>query len=260
MREVFAEQGLNFERIDAVDAASLSDGFVRKIVAPPFGKYARNLTPSEIACYLSHKKAWETALSRDLDYAAFFEDDIHLALDAGQLLASSAEWLPEGSDLIKLETLAMPTHVSSDGKVLMGTPHRLKKLLSSHYGAAGYIVSRRAMERLCAASDPLPLPVDDVIFGAHYQVFGGLRAYQIDPAICVQDQYIASPEAGRIGIVSTIYDRHASLPVTHAGKSRIKRLLAGLTAKLDRRQRKTKIALLQALGRAERKIIPFAQD
>ena len=260
MQEVFAGQGLAFERIDAVDAASLSDDFVKKIVAPAFSKYARNLTPSEIGCYLSHKKVWETALSRDLDYAAVFEDDIHLAPDAGKLLSSTTEWLPKGADLIKLETLAMPTDVSRNGKVLMGTPHRLKKLLSSHYGAAGYIVSRRAMERLCAASESLPLPVDDVIFGAHYRVFGGLRAYQIDPAICVQDQYIESPEAGRLDIVSTIYDRHSSLPVTYEGKSRIKRFLAGLAAKLDRRRRKTEIAVLQALDRAEHKTIPFARD
>ena len=260
MRDVFAAQGLSFERIDAVDAASLSEDVIRDIVLPAVSKHARNLTPTEIGCYLSHKKAWETALSRGLDYAAIFEDDIHLAPDAGKLLSAATDWLPEGADLIKLETLAMPTHVSRAGKILMATPHRLKKLLSSHYGAAGYIVSRRAMERLCAASDPLPLPVDDVIFGAHYRVFGGLRAYQIDPAICVQDQYIESPEAGRLGIVSTIRDRHASLPVTHAGRSLIKRGLDGLSTKLTRRRRKTRIALLQAFGRAEQKTIPFARD
>jgi len=260
MQEVFDAQGLAFERIDAVDAATLSEDFVRNIVVPPVSKYARNLTPSEVACYLSHKKIWELALSRGLEYAAIFEDDIHLAPDAGKLLSAASEWLPDGADLIKLETLAMPTHVSRSGDALMETTHRLKRLLSSHYGAAGYIVSRRAMERLCAASDPLPLPVDDVIFGAHYRVFGGLGAYQIDPAICVQDQYLEGPGTEQLGIASVIYDRHASPPLTHEGKGPVRRALAGLANKTNRRRRKTRIALLQALGRAEQKTIPFARD
>ncbi|MCD1633268.1 glycosyltransferase family 25 protein [Martelella mediterranea] len=260
MRAVFNAQGLAFERIDAVDAATLSEDFVRNIVVPPISKYARNLTPSEVACYLSHKKVWEMALSRGLEYAAIFEDDIHLAPDAGKLLSTAAEWLPDGADLIKLETLAMRTHVSRSGSVLMDTPHRLKKLLSSHYGSAGYIISRRAMERLCAASDPLPLPVDDVIFGAHYRVFGRLSAYQIDPAICVQDQYLEGPGTERLGIASIIYDRHASPPLKHESNAPVRRALASLSNKMNRRRRKTRIALLQALGRAEQKTIPFARD
>lgn len=260
MRGIFVAQGLAFQRVDAIDADALSNSFVRKIAVPTTGKHARNLTPSEVACYLSHKKAWETALAQKLDYAAIFEDDIHLAPDAGKILSCAETWIPAGADLIKLETLCMPAHVGRGGAVIACTQHRLERLLGSHYGAAGYIVSRRAMEILCAESRILPLPVDDVIFGAHYRVFGQLKAFQVDPAICIQDQYLDGAEAGRLGIVSQIHDRHVQTPLPPDNSGPIKRAAIRLKTKLDRRHRKIRIALLQSLGRAEQKTVGFGRN
>ena len=77
-KALFAEAGLGFIRIEAVDASRLS-GAELAAACPPVRFYlanARRVRPGEIACALSHRKCWKEAFSDGTPLAAVFEDDV----------------------------------------------------------------------------------------------------------------------------------------------------------------------------------------
>lgn len=85
VKTLFAEAGLEFTRVDAVDASRLSAAELAA-ACPPVRFYfanARRARPGEIACALSHKKCWREAFADGAPLAAVFEDDV--AFDAGLL-------------------------------------------------------------------------------------------------------------------------------------------------------------------------------
>lgn len=69
-----------FERIDAVDGAQLTDQDIEQIAPKSIieNHYFRPLGKGEIACALSHKKAWQQIIDDDLDFAIILEDDLEL--------------------------------------------------------------------------------------------------------------------------------------------------------------------------------------
>jgi glycosyl transferase family 25 len=85
VQELFAGAGLDFIRVDAVDAARLPRADLAA-ACPPVRFYlanARRARPGEIACTLSHKKCWQEAFADGTPLAAVFEDDV--AFDAAGL-------------------------------------------------------------------------------------------------------------------------------------------------------------------------------
>jgi len=92
-RALFETAGMEFERVNAVDARSMTATQLRK-ACPPVRFYlanARRVKPGEIGCALSHKKAWETVASRGLPLAAVFEDDILADMNRLKELLASIE-------------------------------------------------------------------------------------------------------------------------------------------------------------------------
>jgi len=82
-RAMFSSAGMDFERIDAVDARAMTAAELHK-ACPRFRFYianARRVKPGEIGCALSHRKTWATVVERNLPLAAVFEDDILVDMD-----------------------------------------------------------------------------------------------------------------------------------------------------------------------------------
>ena len=78
VQELFAGTGLDFIRVEAVDASRLSRADLAA-ACPPVRVYlanARRVRPGEIACALSHKKCWQEAFADGTSLAAVFEDDV----------------------------------------------------------------------------------------------------------------------------------------------------------------------------------------
>ena len=68
---VAQEQDFSWQRLDAVTLKS--DDFVYEKSKT---KWYRDLTDGEIACYLSHRKAWRQAIDSKADYLVVLEDDL----------------------------------------------------------------------------------------------------------------------------------------------------------------------------------------
>ncbi|MBT1451903.1 glycosyltransferase family 25 protein [Glaciecola sp. XM2] len=70
--------GATFERIPAVDGRIMSEEERLAHYSPKKNEvqYHKALTPGEIGCYLSHRKAWQSIIDKGLDAAIILEDDI----------------------------------------------------------------------------------------------------------------------------------------------------------------------------------------
>ncbi|WP_432286651.1 glycosyltransferase family 25 protein [Aminobacter sp. BA135] len=100
MSDSFASLGLDFERIAAIDKNNLRDDHISHVVGTGW-------TGGELGCFLSHIEAWKVVASGTDEFGCIFEDDVHLAPDATRFLKDS-NWIPQGLDLIELETTLNP--------------------------------------------------------------------------------------------------------------------------------------------------------
>ena len=72
------ELEIPFERISGVYGAELSKEEIAEFYCPKLNKknYRRPLGLGEIGCYISHIKAWQTIVDRELSCGLVLEDDI----------------------------------------------------------------------------------------------------------------------------------------------------------------------------------------
>ena len=116
VQELFARAGLDFIRVDAVDASLLSKADLAAACLPVrfYLANARRVRPGEIACALSHKKCWQEAFADGTPLAAVFEDDVTFDADGLKDALNAIveendpsvptvwllhKWLPKGRDM-----------------------------------------------------------------------------------------------------------------------------------------------------------------
>lgn len=174
-------------RVPAVDAKQLPEQEFERLRRLSSG--VNSMSPAEMACLLSHRKAWALVAEGEDDWAFVAEDDIHFSADAASFLKSD-RWIPAGVDLVKAETDLKRHELSFK---TWGEPfgHELRRLKSSHVGSGGYLVSRSAAVKLLAYTEHHCEPVDVILFSATEGLLHDLIALQLNPAICVQDVWIA---------------------------------------------------------------------
>jgi glycosyl transferase family 25 len=189
--------GLNFVRIDAVDAKKVDPG--DRFGTGPLGVIPRG----DQCCTLSHVAAWRAFLASGEPYAAILEDDVVLSGRAPLVLKQS-DWIAAGLDLIKLEHYgpASQAVLLSDLRTLPNG-FRLGRMRSRHTGAAAYILSRRAATILSATSR-FNLPVDHLLFNPNNSpLFAALKPVQLLPAVARQQDFVGDKsdiENWRVGL------------------------------------------------------------
>jgi glycosyl transferase family 25 len=81
--------GLSFERLSAVDGATLTTSQVGLLSGGGRrwnGDYFRPLTSGEVGCYASHRACWQRIVDRRLPAALVLEDDVELSATFAGLL------------------------------------------------------------------------------------------------------------------------------------------------------------------------------
>jgi glycosyl transferase family 25 len=185
MEKQFASVGIDATRIAAVDGTRLEE----KDLPPlsPHAEFEWQMSKSEIACALSHQKAWQLIAASGAAAAVVFEDDVKIAKIATAFL-QNADWLPVGVECIKLDlsgTIAY--HVGSDPLHITG--YALTKPITSMGSTGGYILSATAASWLLQVAKVIGGPVDNQMFGINDPAFLGLNIRQIHPAICIQQHH-----------------------------------------------------------------------
>lgn len=202
MAQEFARLELAAHRVAAIDGQLLTDADL-----PPLTPHARDvwqMSRSEIACTMSHRKAWGMIAESDAAYAAVFEDDVRLASGLAQLLTQT-DWIPPDIECVKLDLSGIHAfHLApepvGDGK------YALSYAVSNLGSSGGYILTRAAARRLFDATSVLGGAVDNVMFARNDPGFAQLKFRQLHPAVCAQqcllpyDRFL--PESAEISTIN----------------------------------------------------------
>jgi len=199
----FSQFDLNFIRIPAIDAHTLSDfsyGEVQKRNIWP-----QAMTRGEVACFLSHGRALERLVADHVPYGVIFEDDVTLARDAAKWLQQD-DWLSKlvaqnsgEVEIVKLETSGKKVWLGQ-GMKLEGqgrAKFMLAPLKSTHIMGAAYLISRDAALRLLEMMQHKAAPFDHFLFNFSLGNAQKFALYQLDPAIAIQAGLPSSLEEDR---------------------------------------------------------------
>ncbi|MBX3584199.1 MAG: glycosyltransferase family 25 protein [Rhizobiaceae bacterium] len=176
MEEQAASLGLTLERIAAIDGTSLTE-------APPPG-----LPAGALACFQSHRKAWEMVANGEDRHVAIFEDDIHMSPDLPGFLGD-ASWIPDDADIVHIERVR--EHCIVMNRRLKAVDRALYRTVSENSGTGAYLVSRACARRLVAEFTDVGREFDLDLLDRNLL---GLIIYKLVPALCIQDEFLERPK------------------------------------------------------------------
>ncbi|VEJ21792.1 glycosyltransferase family 25 protein [Neisseria animaloris] len=189
----FGRDNIPFSFFDALTPSPELDEAISKFV--PILAHTKKLSSGEKACFMSHLTLWKKCIDDNLPYIGIFEDDILLGKDAQQFIKNE-KWLSkntivEDAFIIRLETFLMPVNLKKQKKLPPLSKHQFMFLDSTHFGTAGYIISQPAAKILLADFFNLTSEKIDAIDILMFNTFLNhpiLSIYQLNPAICIQEQ------------------------------------------------------------------------
>lgn len=168
--------GISFERISATSISEISsDQYEQKSLS-----WERPLRYSELACFLSHLKAWENVLNTN-EAALILEDDALLSMETPKILNILSEQNSCKYDLVTLEVRGRKKIVDKKSKHLCGHSN-LVKLYQDRTGAAGYILWPDGARKLIETYKHRGAALADAFISSTYS----LNAFQVEPAAIIQ--------------------------------------------------------------------------
>jgi GR25 family glycosyltransferase involved in LPS biosynthesis len=177
IRSLFARYSLDYTLVDAVDKLTLPQTVIDGIWDNNVAKMAlhgRKLTVGEIACTMSHIKAWSMIQGMGLDYAFTMEDDVRFDERFVKVISSELS-VPDDCDVINFHTDCWQ----------MGAPIPLTDGIT--VSKADYVnrntcllVGKRGVNNLLERSFPISAAADDFVGHSHV---GGCVTYIARPQI-----------------------------------------------------------------------------
>jgi len=164
------ELSLDFERIEAVDGATLNnfkESFNSKRF---FYESGHKLVAGEAGCSQSHINIWQLIIARKLNYALVLEDDVLIDEDLSQLINNKSIY--ESFDYLKLDNkldkIAEIFHCNQEE--VLESKHIIDKKQHSKYttievdpvpyGMGAYIISRKACQIFLKSTHNMYFPID----------------------------------------------------------------------------------------------------
>lgn len=196
VRAELAKTNLTWRFLDAVRGSALTTiprEYKPKKVKKLLGF---ELTPNELGCFLSHKKAWQECVDKNIP-TIIFEDDFcllpHFEKTIQFLVSNPGEW-----SAVRLQALSdVPQKVIRplDGDDSIS----LVRNVGDAVGATAYLLSPKAAQVLINSSDEIYEPLDH--FLEHHQKHGleflAISPYPVDIT----------------GVQTTIADRPGRMPI-----------------------------------------------
>ena len=126
------ELGLDYEILNAISIDDINDEIYKK----HYFDWQRPLRNTEVACYFSHRSAWQEIINNNMP-ARILEDDALLSQYVPELLKSFTN--KKNVDLINLEVRSRKKFISKIGQDT-ACNSKLFRLYLDRTGAAGYIL------------------------------------------------------------------------------------------------------------------------
>jgi len=166
--------GLEYKILDATSADDLSEATYKK----HYFDWQRPLRKTEIACYYSHRSAWDKVILSG-EPALILEDDAILSIFLPELLDNLNKI--KSTDLINLENRGRKKFVSRS-YVDIVCNSKLLRLFQDRTGAAGYILWPSGAHKLIQLEKNSGIGLAD----AHITSCYALKAYQVEPSPIIQ--------------------------------------------------------------------------
>jgi len=190
MTEQFERLGIDFIRVPAVDG---QDTEVRAAASDcKTGFTGKKLGAGAYACFQSHRRAWSLLLESGDSHAVMLEDDVLVSDGLSECLTDG--FFSETADVVKIETFMTRVHLKAENSCNRG-PRQLKRLITGHMGAGGYILSSGIARALLKQTETIAVPVDHFLFNPISIKQLGLQVYQMTPAPVAQGDRILSDSA-----------------------------------------------------------------
>ena len=182
IRKEFEKYELEFEFYSAVDWMDLTDQDISDNVDPNFiaerKSFGRPSLTGTLACWLSHRNLWKTALNNGESVVAIFEDDATLTPETKQALK-----LLKNSDELKFDIVFL-----YNGKLRnplipiykLNDNFSLNLIKYDSIGAVGYVIRDSAMNRLLDKFPKMVIHIDALM---HYYWWTGLKTYILTPQV-----------------------------------------------------------------------------
>ncbi|MEE9328051.1 MAG: glycosyltransferase family 25 protein [Cocleimonas sp.] len=165
---------LDYKVINAVSTATLQESEYNALSQT----WQRPMRASEVACFLSHKKAWHCVVEENRP-CLIIEDDALFSRNIVKLLEEIAGI--SDLDLVTLENRSRKKIVSKKVTSLCCNSF-LYELYQDRTGAAGYILWPKSAKILINKSDKGKIALADAFISSSYE----LKAFQVEPAAIVQ--------------------------------------------------------------------------
>jgi glycosyl transferase family 25 len=142
--------------VDAIRGNDLREEEIERVYDSRRAKVP--LTPSQIACTLSHKKALTTFLEEGYDVAFILEDDVTISQAFIDIAKNVCRHLGKNSDSVLLVNRAQ--YYYGWGRKYIGGHHYVHKLYDT-VGTQGYVVMKTGAQKLCDLWTPITTVTDD---------------------------------------------------------------------------------------------------
>lgn len=149
--------GHEFEIIEAIDGRKKLPEQYEPFIdrAETLKRFGRKMSDGEYACALSHQKAYDIILERDLPGAIILEDD---AIPTPEFKRFIDEKSYLAGDLIQLDYANTFVKILGKKKLFEGV--FLRPVFCNSYLATGYSISRKGAEYITTNSIPITAPAD----------------------------------------------------------------------------------------------------
>lgn len=171
----FNHLGIPLTRLAAISVNDFDDDTYQKLAFSG----QRPLKKSELACFLSHKKAWQCVLECNKP-CVILEDDVVLVQDFKQLLDDISKLT--NVDFINLEVHGRKKTISKQPVYSLTNNYQLYSLFIDRSGAAGYVLFPSGARILLDYVNQRAIGLaDEFIYSCQ-----ALRKYQVEPAALLQ--------------------------------------------------------------------------
>ncbi len=158
VNELISQLPVPAEIITAVDAKQLSDADAAQAYQTRLHKpyYPFRLSRNEIACFLSHRKTWQTIIDQNLDAALVLEDDVALTADFPAAFKAATEIAEEGG----LVRLPFRSDRETGAVILEQGTTKVIRPVPVGLGMVAQLITRDAAQALLKATEKFDRPVD----------------------------------------------------------------------------------------------------
>lgn len=184
MEQELQKAGLSATRVNAVDCdAATREDFLRDCRDEgPWGYFHTK----DMACTLSHAKAWAAMVASGAEQALILEDDVFLTPELADWL-NDPSWWPADADIVRFERWrSNKLYVALGRKRLSHLGRELRLMRSRHPGGAAYALTRKAAEHFLAQK-PYDITLDGLLFNPSASAAARqVNIYQVIPAMVEQ--------------------------------------------------------------------------